>query len=172
VDDLKRWSADQPGTTGYAWWEIAAGGVSSIAILALLAAAADPELHDRDAHALATAYWPHVCVVSTMLDSLVDYERDMETGDFSYVSWYPERSAARQGLVDAATHSLTAARSLRHRRIHLMIVCGVAGYYAAIATRGSLAAEVSPHVLAALRPAATPIVLVLRAHHRLASLRA
>ena len=40
--------------------------------------------------------------------------------------------------------ALGATRSLRHRRIHAMIVYGVAGYYAASAVRGSLAASIAP----------------------------
>lgn len=167
VIELRGWATAQPGIAGYEWWEVAAGGNSSIAILALLAAAADPVTTCHDADNLADAYWPHVCVISTMLDSLVDYERDAVSGDFSFVSHYPERLAVRRGLTGAATKSLTATRSLRHSHEHTMIVCGVAGYYAAVATRGSLASQVSPSLLAALRPTATPIILALRVQHRI-----
>jgi tetraprenyl-beta-curcumene synthase len=171
VDDLRRWAAAQPATAGYSWWEIAAGGVSNLAILALLAAAADPATTRLDAAALAAAYWPHMCVMSTLLDSLVDYERDAATGEFSFVSHYPDRAALQGGLIRATTRSLAATAPLRHRRIHAMIVCGIAGYYAAFAARGSLAAQLAPSLLAALGPAATPIVLALRAQHRRAALR-
>jgi hypothetical protein len=105
--------------------------------------------------------------MSTMLDSLVDYERDQTTGSFSFVSHYPGRAATRRGLIAAAANSLAVTRSLPHRRIHTMIVCGVAGYYAAHAASGSVAAQVAPGVLATLRPTATPIILALRAQHRL-----
>ena len=82
VADLRAWAPAQADAAGYSWWEVAAGGNSSIAILALLGAAADAQTTER----LADAYWPHVCVMSTMLDSLVDYEHDARTGDFSFVS--------------------------------------------------------------------------------------
>jgi tetraprenyl-beta-curcumene synthase len=167
VIELRRWATAQPSTAGYAWWEVAAGGNSSVAILALLAAATDPVTTRHDADDIAAAYWPHVCVISTMLDSLVDYERDAISGDFSFVSHYPERLAARRGLIGAATRSLAATRLLRHSHLHMMIVCGVAGYYAAVATGGSLASEISPSLLAELRPTATPIILALRAQHRI-----
>jgi tetraprenyl-beta-curcumene synthase len=166
VDELRSWATAQADAGPYSWWEIAAGGNSSIAILALLGAAADPLTTSHDAASVAAAYWPHVCVISTMLDSLVDYERDATTGDFSFVSHYPGRGAVRRGVIDAATNSLTAARPLRRSLIHTMIVCGVAGYYAAAATPGSLASHVSPSLLQALRPTATPIILALRAQHR------
>ncbi len=164
--ELRDWAAAENTTAGYSWWEIAAGGNSSIAILALLAAAADPLTTSQEASALAASYWPHVCVMSTMLDSLADYERDRVSGEFSFVARYPDASAARHGLVHATWLSLAAVRPLRHRNTHSMIVYGVAGYYAASAAPESLAAEVAPSVIAELGGAATPIVLALRARHR------
>jgi tetraprenyl-beta-curcumene synthase len=171
TDGLRQWTAAQPATAGYSWWEIAAGGNSSIAILALLAAAADPATTRFDAAAVAAAYWPDVCVMSTMLDSLVDYERDAITGDFSFVSHYPGPAAVRCGLIRATTRSLAATKPLRSSHTHTMIVCGVAGYYAASATHGSLAAQLAPSLVAALGPTATPIILALRAQHRLGATR-
>lgn len=166
-ESLREWTAAQPATTGYEWWEIAAGGNSDLAILALLAAAADPATTTDGADAVAAVYWPHVCVLSTLLDSLVDFERDAATGNFSFVSRYPGHAAMHNGLVQATRLSLAAIAGLRHRHAHLMIVCGVACYYAASAVPGSLAAEVAPSVVAQLGAAATPIVLALRApHHR------
>ncbi len=171
TDELRDWTETEAPSAGYSWWEIAAGGNSSIAILALLAAAADPLNALDTAAALATAYWPHLCVMSTMLDSLVDYERDAASGDFSFVAHYPDRAAVRCGLVRAAQHSVMAASKLRHSHTHTMIVCGVAGYYAASAAPGGLAAEIAPSVLATLGPRAVPIVLALRARHRIGARR-
>lgn len=167
IAELRSWAVAQEDARSYSWWEIAAGGNSSIAILALLAAAADPEMTIRDADVIASAYWPHICIASTMLDSLVDYERDQTTGDFSFLAHYPGRNAIERGVLEAAANSMTATTPLRHSHIHMMIVCGVASYYAAHAVSGSLASQVSPVLLAALRPTATPIILALRAQHRL-----
>lgn len=169
LGELRGWTAAKNETAGYSWWEIAAGGNSSIAILALLAAAADPLTTDRDATALAAAYWPHVCVMSTMLDSLADCERDRLSGEFSFVSHYSDARAARDGLTRAAQRSLAAVEPLRRPHTHTMIVCGVAGYYGASAAPGSLAAEVAPSVIAQLGRAAIPIILALRALHRSSS---
>jgi tetraprenyl-beta-curcumene synthase len=167
LHDLRRWTTSQPATADYTWWEIAAGGNSSIAILALLAAAADPAMSCEGVAAVAGSYWPHVCVMSTLLDSLVDYERDAASGDFSFVSHYRDHAAAQRGLIRATTRSLAATEPLRHSHAHAMIVCGVAGYYTAGASRGSLAAQLAPSLLAAVGPTATPIVLALRARRRL-----
>jgi tetraprenyl-beta-curcumene synthase len=171
VTKLRQWTTTQHGTIGYAWWEIAAGGNSSIAVLALLAAAADPLTTPANAGAIASVYWPHLCVMSTLFDSLLDYERDATTGEFSFVSHYPDRAAVRFGLLRATTRSLAAAATLRHGHVHAMIVCGVAGYYTASARPGSLAAQLAPTLLATLGPTAAPILLALRAEHRLATLR-
>lgn len=167
ITELRRWTTTQQATIGYSWWEIAAGGNSSIAILALLAAAADPLTTSHDAATVASAYWPHVCVMSTLFDSLLDYEHDVATGGFSFVSHYPDRTALECGLMRATTRSLASTAPLRHRHTHTMIVCGVAGYYVAAAARGSLAAQLAPSLLTALGPAATPIIVALRAQHRL-----
>jgi len=168
---LREWTTVQPRTTGYAWWEVAAGGNSSIAILAMLAAAADPATTSCDAAALAGAYWPHLCVMSTMLDSLVDFERDATTGDFSFVSHYADDEAVSKGLVEATAQSLAIAAPLRHGHAHLMIVWGIAGYYSACATPGSVAAEIAPALVATLGSAAAPIVLALQARHRFSTQR-
>jgi tetraprenyl-beta-curcumene synthase len=165
LGELRGWAAEN-ATADYSWWEVAAGGNSSIAILALLAAAADPLTNGRDAAAVASSYWPHVCVMSTMLDSLADYEQDRMSGEFSFVSHYPDVHAARDGLTRATQRSLAATKPLRRPHRHTMIVRGVAGYYAASAASGSLAAEVAPSVIAQLGRAAKPIVLALRARHR------
>jgi len=166
LDELRGWAVMQDAAPGYSWWEIAAGGNSSIAILALLAAAADPLTTRCDASALASAYWPHLCVMSTMLDSIADYERDQVSGEFSFVSHYTDARAARDGLTRATHRSLVAVKPLRRSHTHTMIVCGVAGYYAAHATSDTLAAEVAPDVVAQLGRPAIPIVLALRRRHR------
>ncbi|HZV73811.1 MAG TPA: DUF2600 family protein [Conexibacter sp.] len=171
IAKLRDWAMTQEGAVPYSWWETAAGSNSNLAILALLVAAADPLTTRHDAAAIASSYWPHVCVMSTLFDSLVDYERDATSGNFSFVSHYPDHAAVQRGLIRATTRSLAATKSLRHSHVHTMIVCGVAGYYAASATRDSLAAQLAPSLLAALGPTAAPIILALRAQHRLGSTR-
>ena len=166
LDELRRWTAAENEAADYSWCEIAAGGNSSIAILALLAAAADPLTTGHDAAALAASYWPHVCVMSTMFDSLIDYEHDVVSGEFSFVSHYCGAGAARDGPIHATQLSLTAVRPLRRSHIHTMIVCGVAGYYAASAAPGSFAADVAPSVIGQLGRAGTPVVVALRLRHR------
>lgn len=167
TDELRRWTAAQEGAEEYEWWEVAAGGVSNMAVSALLAAAADHATSQHEAAAIAAAYWPHMCVLSTILDSAVDRERDAEGGDISYVSHYPSDAAARAGMIAAATRSLTATRGLRRARTHALIVCGLACHYAASAPPGGFAAQVLPDVVDSLRPTATPIALALRAQRRL-----
>jgi tetraprenyl-beta-curcumene synthase len=162
---LRNWASRQTPMHAYEWWEIAAGANSNIAVLALLAAAADPATTPRHAEDIATAYWPHICALSTLLDSLVDYERDAGTGNFSFVAHYPDEAAAQRGLVNAAKCSLDATSTLHQSHTHAMIVCGVAAFYGTAANAG-LAAQLAPSLLAALRPTITPIVVALRAQRR------
>jgi tetraprenyl-beta-curcumene synthase len=164
---LEAWADVATTATSYAWWEIAAGGNSNIGVLALLAVASDPASTVRDADAVAAAYWPHVCTMSTLLDSLVDYERDAHTGNFSFVGRYADRDDAERGIVAASARSLDAVQQLRRSHTHAMIVCGVAAFYGAEAKSHSLAAQITPKVLMALRPTATPIAAALRAQRRL-----
>ena len=170
TNELRRWTETQPDTDDYSWWEIAAGANSNLAVLALLAAAADPKTTHQDAAAITSAYWPHVCVLSTLYDSLIDFERDELTGDFSFVSHYPNNAALRVGLIQATRRSLAASTLLRRGHIHKMIISGVAGYYVALPSRGSLAAQLAPSLLASLDQTVKLIVLVLRAQNALANL--
>jgi len=164
---LEAWAQAATTSTPYAWWEIAAGGNSNIGVLALLAVASDPASTAHDADAVAAAYWPHVCMLSTLLDSLVDYERDAHTGNFSFVGRYADRTHAERGIVAVSARSLDAVQQLRRSHTHAMIVCGVAAFYGADAQPHSLAAQIAPKVLKALRPTATPIAAALRAQSRL-----
>ncbi len=171
LDELRRWATMQHKTSDYSWWEIAAGSNSNLAILALLAAAADPQTTHRAALAIAAAYWPHVCVMSTLLDSLIDHERDATGENFSFIAHYPTVEATRDRVIDVTIRSLAAAEPLRCSAAHKMIVCGVAGYYAASAAEDGLASQVVPSLLQALRPAVTPIAIALRLQHGIGALR-
>ena len=52
------WSCDQAPGTSYLWWELAAGGISCLAIHALFALAANPTTTFLDAQSVDRAYFP------------------------------------------------------------------------------------------------------------------
>ena len=125
----------------------------------------------REAAAIAAAYWPHVCVMSTLLDSLVDYERDASSGNLSFVSHYPDPPLQRGRLIRATSCRLLPSSRCGTGHTHTMIVCGVAGYYAAYGNPRQPRRASRAGAYAALGPTATPIILALRVQHRIGSTR-
>jgi hypothetical protein len=58
---LARWGlAQTPPASSLAWWEICAAGASSLDALALISAAANPDLSSQDALAIDHAYFPWI----------------------------------------------------------------------------------------------------------------
>ena len=58
---FSRWAAGQmPRETELKWWETAAGAASSLVVLALIAAAAEPSVRARDGAAIERAYFPWI----------------------------------------------------------------------------------------------------------------
>lgn len=127
--DLAAWSRRQDRATDYLWWEVAAGAISSVGVEALLAAAADPRTTHLDGVRIDDAYFPSMCALSTLLDSLVDFERDLATGNHNAYGLYPSRAQATERLATIAGYAATGVRDLRHSRRHAAILAGIAGYY-------------------------------------------
>jgi tetraprenyl-beta-curcumene synthase len=163
-DAARAWALQQPGSDAYAWWEILAGGVSDLAVLALLATAADPTATAADAAAVAGAYWPHVCVLSTLLDGVVDAAADVEDSGRSYLADCCGGAVPVERIARAARRSAGATTALRRGGAHAAITAGVAAFYSTVpgARDAHVAATIAP-ALDALRPAATPLVAALRA---------
>lgn len=161
---VRAWASEQPGTDGYDWWEIAAGGVSDLAVLALLGTAADPAATAADAAAVAAAYWPHVCVLSTLLDGVVDADADVESTGRSYLVDCCGGRVRAERVARAARRSVGATTVLRRGGTHTAITAGVAAFYSTVpaAREARVAATIAP-ALDALRPAVTPLVAALRA---------
>jgi tetraprenyl-beta-curcumene synthase len=167
---LRRWAReDRPGL-GLQWWESAAAGISSLAVHALLAAAAVPGTTARDAERIARAY-TDICALSTLLDSLVDVDADSRTGNLSYFSQYPSPAAAAGGMRRLAARSAAGVARLPLSRVHRVIVSGLAGFYVSDEGARSNAATLaaSDAVLTQLAPAVRPALVLLRARRALAS---
>lgn len=162
-DAARAWALAQEGADGYAWWEVLAGGVSDLAVLALLATATDPAATRADAAAVAGAYWPHVCVLSTLLDGVVDAGADVERGGRSYLLDCSGGPIPAARVRRAARRSAAATATLRRRGAHAAVTAGVAAFYATApgARDAHVAATIAP-ALDALRPAATPLLAALR----------
>jgi tetraprenyl-beta-curcumene synthase len=173
-DALERWAnAETPPDSELLWWETAAAGASSLAVLALLAAAADPELDPSDVAAIEHAYYPWIGALHTLLDSLIDLREDAEVGQVSLLVHYssPQETTARMQVI--AERALRAARGLRKGGLHALILAGMASFYLTAPDASSPeAAPVSERLLEVLGGAAMPAMLVLRARRAAGRTRA
>lgn len=164
AEELRRWATAE-AAGGYEWWEIAGGAISSLAVHAVLAVAAEPLADAAVAAAINAAYAPAVCAASTILDSLIDAERDQASGGHSYISYYVSQAAAAHAAQLLIGRALTAVRALPQGRRHAVIVSGmVALYYRSASPR------TRPLLAAALRDGghgARPILATLRLRDRL-----
>ncbi len=154
VDDqrgLQAWAERQASPPSYAWWEVAAGASSSVAIHALIAAAADPRTSAAEAEAIDGAYFPAIGALTVLLDDLVDREDDLASDQHNYMAHYPSGAAAADRLALIAERARSATAPLRHRRRHAAILAGVAGFYLSDpAAHGAFAAPVRERLLETL----------------------
>ncbi|HWJ51500.1 MAG TPA: DUF2600 family protein [Solirubrobacteraceae bacterium] len=161
---LARWADGQAlPDTALQWWETAAAGASSLAVLALLAAAADPQLSALDIEAIERAYYPWIGALHTLLDSLIDLREDADAGQVSLLAHYGSTEEAGARLQMIAERALTAARGLRRGNLHALILAGMVSLYLTDPEASCPeAAPISKRILAVLGGAATPSMLVLR----------
>jgi tetraprenyl-beta-curcumene synthase len=127
---LIEWSRQQaPRSGGYLWWELAAGGISCLNIHAVLASTAHPRSSPQDAARVDAAYFPSVCSLSALLDSLADYHVDACTGNHSFIAYYRDEEHAAERLAAIAVEAGSMIASLRHSPRHRIILAGIVAYY-------------------------------------------
>lgn len=160
---LERWATREAENTALHWREFVAGAASSVlAVHALIASAADERTTREQAAAIDAAYLS-ICALSTILDSVIDGERDLETGAASFTEFYEDRVVLARRLAETAGNAARQTRALPNGAHHLMTLVGVVAYYtsAPAASRG-LARPVTAHVHQRLRPLITPTLAVMR----------
>jgi tetraprenyl-beta-curcumene synthase len=169
-EPFERWArqATVP-STGLHSWETAAGAGSTLAVLALIAGAADPLLGESDAHEIEDAYFPWIGSLHSLLDSLVDHEEDLASDGRALVGYYssPIDAAARMGAI--ASESLRRASALPSGRRHALIVAAMTSFYICEIHRStsSHAQLVAPSVLEAIGGLAAPTMAILGARRSL-----
>jgi tetraprenyl-beta-curcumene synthase len=163
IDQLRSWSEREAAGTGLEWREFVAGAVASVlAAHVLIAAAADARTTRGQAVAIDRAY---LCVsaVSTMLDSLIDYEHDLSAGDPWHVALYEDGAELADRLRTTVAQALDRTRVLPHRSHHVMTLFGVIAYYVSSAAARSGVAR--PMIIALKRelgPLILPTLAVMR----------
>jgi tetraprenyl-beta-curcumene synthase len=173
TEQLEAWATREAARTPLGWQEFLAGAASSVlAVHALIAAAADPRTTAAQAAEIDTVYLS-ICALSTMLDSLVDYDRDLRAGEPGYIRYYPDHGLLARDLVRAAQRAAQHSSCLRDGPHHLMTLAGVVAYYSSAPTADSpLARPVTRRIRRELEPLITPTFAVMRTWRTAKRLRA
>ncbi|HYM44939.1 MAG TPA: DUF2600 family protein [Solirubrobacteraceae bacterium] len=154
-------SRETPPETNLWWWETGAACGSSMAVFALLAAAADPQLTQSSAEMVEAVYWPWAGALHSLLDSLIDRAEDAVTGNHSLVAHYasPREMAARMQLIAAEAAQRANAVGIEHR----LILAGMASLYLSDQRAWHPGVRLTTErVLGALGGLARPAMLMLR----------
>lgn len=127
---LERWAADEAlGATPLEWYELSGAASASLVAHALFALAAEPVLTDAQVQAVLAVYWPWISLATTMLDSFVDRDEDLRTGDHSYVAHYPDEATAVRQLQACIGRCAAGVRELpRGERHAVILACMIAMY--------------------------------------------
>lgn len=163
VGQLRDWATGQAEGAGLTWWEYTAGATASIlSVHALIALAADSTATVDAAEELDRVYL-YVAAISTLLDSIVDRQSDLEDGAHSFVGYYPDAAAREEGIAKviarAESEAEGAPHGAPHGAHHRMTASGVAGYYLSApagaaplvpAIRRRASGELGPPLVAAL----------------------
>jgi tetraprenyl-beta-curcumene synthase len=160
---VERWARYSEHRSGLEWREYLAGAASSVlAVHALIALAGNQTATLEQAAAIDEVYLA-VGVISTMLDSVVDYERDAANGTLAYINYYDDTSVLGERLVHAARQAAIRARDAPGSAHHLMTLAGVTAYYtSAPSATGEVAWPVTSRLRRELRPLITPTLAVMQ----------
>jgi tetraprenyl-beta-curcumene synthase len=157
------WAREAANGSGLQWREYLAGAASSVlTVHALMALAGDQRTTVEHAAPIDEVYLG-LGALSTLLDSIVDYEHDAANGTLAYINHYEDRDVLGQRLVGVARQAARRARDAPASAHHLMTLTGVAAYYTSATSASSeLAWPVTSRIQAELRPLITPTLAVMR----------
>jgi tetraprenyl-beta-curcumene synthase len=114
---------------GASWFELAGAATSLLAVIVVLALAADETSTDRDFHAALAVYSPWAGTLSLMLDSYIDQVRDVGTNSWSAIAYYPDAMTGRRRIAELIDRVLRDVARLRHGSRHTVIVCAMVAMY-------------------------------------------
>jgi tetraprenyl-beta-curcumene synthase len=156
------WASSQRETNGYLWWELAAAGISCLALHALFAAAACATTLE-EAGRIDMAYFPSVCAISALLDSLVDQSDDSAGTNHSFVAHYETSTLAARRFAAITSEARTLSGVLTDHHRHGVILAGIASFYlSAPGASSELALPVASRTLDCLGRSSAPILAVMR----------
>lgn len=161
--ELERWARREALDAGLDWRVFLGGAVASVlCVHTLIATAARERLTTQQAAELDSAYLL-ISALSTMLDSLTDFERDVDSGEAWYLDRWQDPRLLAQELAGTARRAVEQARGLPQGAHHVMTLVGVVAYYtSAPSADGPVAAPLVVAVHDELRPLVGATLLVMR----------
>jgi tetraprenyl-beta-curcumene synthase len=163
TSEVEEWARKGAQGSDLEWREYLAGAASSVlAVHALIAIAGDERTALEHARPIDDVYLA-LGVLSTMLDSVVDYEQDVASGTLGYINHYDDRAVLGERLALVAQGAAERARDAPATAHHQMTLAGVAAYYtSAPSATTELAWPVTGRLQRELRPLITPTLAVMR----------
>jgi tetraprenyl-beta-curcumene synthase len=161
-EQLIDWTRSLGCHEGYLWWELSAAGISCLAIHALFAAAAANSTRAQ-AEQIDAAYFPSVCALSALLDSLIDQSDDAAAANHNFAAHYSTPMATAERFAAIAAEARALSKPLRRRTRHAIILAGIASFYLSAPAASSVYARAAAaRTLERLGPATTPSRAVMR----------
>ncbi len=164
IEELRGWAEAQARESTFQWRELLAGAASSVLVVhALIAAAAELDTTPIEVEQIEQTYLS-VCVVLTLLDGVIDRERDERTGTLGYLDLYEDRELLAPMLTRTARRAVAETRALSPGGEHLMMLTGVVAFYgSAPAAHGDFARPLLAQLHRDLAPSILPALLLMRA---------
>lgn len=151
-----------PTNFEFRWWELAAAAGSSMPVFALVAAAADSSLNEHDVVALQKVYYPTVCALNSLLDSLVDQQEDFAPRQNRLLDYYHSLQEALNRLQAMAARAMADAQTLPRSGGHTIILAALIGFYLS-PLKAILPMDCQDRFLKIIGDLAVPTMLVFRA---------
>lgn len=160
---LRGWAEQQAAGSDLGWREFLAGAASSVlSVHALIAFAADARTTAEQAREIDSVYLS-IAVLGTMLDSVIDYERDLDAGTIAYIGHYESPALLAERLVDVVRTATRQALSAPRSAHHVMTLAGVVAFYGSSpSATNENALPVMARLRRQLRPLITPTLMVMR----------
>jgi tetraprenyl-beta-curcumene synthase len=167
VRQMESWALGLNDQGEYFWWELVAAASSSVAIHALIAAAATPGTKEKEAERIDDAYFPSISALTVLLDDLIDHETDIASGEHNYLEYYPDNEEAAGRFAFIANRGKVAIASLRRTQLHRAILTGVSGLYlSSPAAKSDFARPIRARLLETVGATVYPILAAMRVLRR------
>jgi hypothetical protein len=161
---MERWAKQHAAGTALEWREFLAGAAASVlTVHALIALASNRNASYEHATELDRIYLS-ICVLPTILDSLIDHETDTTAGSLGYLRYFEDRETLARALASVVESAVRRSRDAPDGAQHVLTIVGVLAYYASAPGADSeLMRPVTARLSQLLRPLLAPALATMRA---------